>query len=78
MREEGRDIKATVQVGKKGITKELIEEIKAQLKKRKRIKISFLKNADRENFKGKVEEIAQKVGAEIEEIRGFTFILRKK
>ncbi len=72
------ELKATVQVGKKGITPELIEEIRAQLKKRKIVKIKFLKNAERENFKDKVKEIASKVDAEIVEIRGFTFILRKK
>lgn len=72
------ELKATVQIGKKGMTEEVIEEIKAQLKKRKIIKIRFLKNADRENFKEKVESIAKKVGAEIVEIKGYTFILRKE
>ncbi len=72
------ELKATVQIGKKGITEEILSEIKEQLKKRKVVKIKFLKNTDRENLKTKVADIAARVNAEVVEIRGFTTILRKK
>ncbi len=72
------ELKATVQIGKSGITPEIIEEIKMQLKKRKVVKIKFLKNADRRNFKVKAEFIAKRANAELVEIRGFTMVLRKK
>ncbi len=72
------DIKATVQIGKEGITEGVKNEIKEQLKKRKIIKIKFLQNADRENFKYKIEKLARDVNAEILEIRGFTAVLKKR
>ncbi len=72
------DIKATVQIGKGGITDGVKREIKEQLKKRKIIKIKFLQNADRENFKEKIEKLAEDVNAEILEIRGFTAVLKKR
>ncbi len=72
------ELKVTVQIGKKGITDEIVNEIKDQLKKKKIIKIKFLKNADREDMRGKVEGIAEKVNAELIEFRGFTAILKKK
>ncbi len=72
------DIKATVQIGKGGITESVKKEIKEQLKKRKIIKIKFLQNADRDNFKDKIEKLARDVNAEILEIRGFTAVLKKK
>ncbi len=72
------DIKATVQIGKGGITDGVKREIKEQLKKRRIIKIKFLQNADRENFKEKIEKLAEDVNAEILEIRGFTAVLKKR
>ncbi len=72
------DIKATVQIGKGGITDGVKREIKEQLKKRRIIKIKFLQNADRENFKDKIEKLARDVNAEILEIRGFTAVLKKR
>lgn len=72
------ELKATVQIGKEGITEGVIKEIKAQLKKRKIIKIKFLQNADRENFKEKIKDLAERCNADILEIRGFTAILKKR
>lgn len=72
------DIKATMQIGKGGITDGVKREIKEQLKKRRIIKIKFLQNADRENFKEKIEKLAEDVNAEILEIRGFTAVLKKR
>ncbi|AGB04964.1 putative RNA-binding protein containing KH domain, possibly ribosomal protein [Aciduliprofundum sp. MAR08-339] len=72
------EIKATVQIGKDGITEGVINEIKAQLKKRKIIKIKFLQNADRDNFREKIKNLAERSNADILEIRGFTAVLKKR
>ena len=71
------DIKATVQIGKSGITEGIIDEIKSQLEKRKIVKIKFLKNSKRDDFKMKIESFALQTHAEIVEIRGFTATLKK-
>ena len=72
------EIKATVQIGKDGITEGVINEIKAQLKKRKIIKIKFLQNSDRDNFREKIKNLAERSDADILEIRGFTAVLKKR
>lgn len=72
------ELKATVHIGKDGITEGVINEIRQQLKKRKIIKIKFLQNANRDNFKEKIEDIAKETGAEVVEIRGFTAVLKKR
>ena len=72
------DIKTTVQIGKGGITEGVEKEIRGQLKKRKIIKIKFLQNSDRENFRERIEKLASDVNAEILEIRGFTAVLKKR
>ncbi len=72
------EIKATVQIGKDGITEGVINEIKAQLKKRKIIKIKFLQNSDRDNFREKIKNLAERSNADILEIRGFTAVLKKR
>ena len=72
------ELKTTIQIGKNGITQGTIEEIKTQLKKKKIVKIKFLKNADRESFKEKARSLAMKTNAELVEMRGFTIILRKR
>ncbi len=71
------NIKTTVWVGKNGITESLLNEIASQLEYRKVIKIKFLKNSDRENFREISNQIAEYLGAEIVDMRGFTVTLRK-
>lgn len=45
-------IKETLRVGKSGVTPELIQELKDQLKKRKQVRVRFMSNAvvDQEDF----------------------------
>jgi len=74
------DIK-TVRIGKRGISKETIEEIKNILKKYGIIKVKILKNF-RDLYDYKREEVAKilakKTNSQIVEIRGFTILLSKK
>jgi len=55
LRGKSHGLEATVQIGKEGITGPVIEEIKKQLKKRKLIKVKFLKSA------GERSELAEKI-----------------
>ncbi|MGC8912780.1 MAG: YhbY family RNA-binding protein [Thermoplasmata archaeon] len=70
------ELEATVRVGKNGLTLSVINEIKKQLKKRKVIKIKFLKST---KDIGTVSEFAlaleEKTGAKILDVRGGTIIL---
>lgn len=71
--------KPTVHVGKKQISKELIEEIKKQLESREVVKVKILKSALGEM---EAEELASTIAKEAEatliEVRGHTFILYKR
>ena len=67
-----QQLKATVWIGKKGITESTINEIKAQIKERKIIKIKWLRNTDIVP-----EDIAAMAGATIIQKRGRTMILSR-
>ena len=72
------ELKTTIQVGKGGVTEGVIREIKEQIEKRKVVKIKFMKNTAREDFKRRAEELAEKTGTELVEVRGFTVVLKKR
>ncbi|ADP76975.1 protein of unknown function UPF0044 [Methanothermus fervidus DSM 2088] len=66
----------TVNIGKRGITNNLINEIKRQLKAKKVIKIRFAKTiSTRKNEY--LEEIIRKTGASLVDLRGNTAVLFK-
>lgn len=70
-----QDMKATVWIGKQGITPALIDEVAQQLKTRHRIKIKWLRNTEVDP-----EELARQADAILIEVRGRTavFAERKK
>jgi RNA-binding protein len=68
-----QDLKPTVWIGKQGSTETMIEEIVAQLKKRKMIKVKWLQNAEVDP-----QEIALKSKATLVEVRGRTMVLAGK
>ena len=82
------EIKATIQVGKKGITKGLIQNIEEQLLANKVVKIKVLKNQipPEESKKDKVKNIAEEIirrlnmKVKLVDVRGrtFTLLLLKK
>jgi len=71
---------AQVHIGKKGITEELIAEIKRQLKKRRVIKVRILPscikvlNMDRREI---AKRVAEKCNARLAGVRGYTFVIYK-
>lgn len=73
------EIETTIRIGKKGITPILIDEIKKQLKKEKKVKIkmlnSFIKGKDKKQI---ANDIALKTSAKLVSRVGFVFALEKE
>jgi RNA-binding protein len=68
-----QDIKPTVWIGKLGCTETMIDEIVAQLKKRKMIKVKWLQNTEVDP-----EAVARQAKAKLVEVRGRTMVLGVK
>jgi RNA-binding protein len=68
-----QDLKPTVWIGKQGCTETMIEEIIAQLKKRRLIKVKWLQNTDVDPA-----DIAIRAKATLVEVRGRTMVLEAK
>jgi len=71
--------KATVRIGKNGITPTVLSEIEKQLDKNEVVKIKILKSALAEKKAKEVaSEVAAKVDATLVEVRGHTFTLYRR
>jgi RNA-binding protein len=70
-------LEATVRMGKAGVTAALIEEIKAQIKKKGMVKVKLL-GTRREETKHIAGELAERCNAELVDVRGNTVSLWKK
>jgi len=68
-----QEIKATVWIGKQGVTPTVVEEVVQQLKKRHRIKIKWLRNTDIDPA-----DLAERAGADLLEVRGRTVVLAER
>ena len=68
-----QDLKPTVWIGKQGCTETMIEEIVAQLKNRKMIKVKWLQSVEVDP-----EAIAVQARAKLVETRGRTMVLADK
>ncbi|MDO8741361.1 MAG: YhbY family RNA-binding protein [Candidatus Woesearchaeota archaeon] len=79
LKDKARNIEATARIGKNGLTKGIIAEIKRQLKDKKIIKVKLLKSfIAGKDKKSIAKEIAEKTSSEIMQIIGFTITLYKK
>lgn len=73
----------TVKVGKKGITDALLKEIGNVLRARSLVKVQLLKNfrdaygVNRENKAAIAAELAQALGAQVVQVRGYTILLKR-
>lgn len=70
-----------IHVGKQGITQGVVEEIKRRLKREGVLKIRMNKGLFKATGKDRRElaqEIAEKTGSELVEVRGNTLILRRR
>jgi len=76
--EKAKFLEPCIRLGKNGLTSEVIEEIKKQIKKKRLIKVKFLKSAlgegKRKDF---AKEIASKSDAELIHQVGFVVVLWK-
>lgn len=68
-----QDLRPTVWIGKQGCTDTMIEEIVAQLKTRKTIKVKWLQHAEVDP-----QEVARQAGAVLVEVRGRTMVLSER
>ena len=68
-----QDLKPTVWIGKQGCSETMIDEIVAQLKKRKLIKVKWLQSTEVDP-----EAVAARAKARLVEVRGKTMVLAEK
>ncbi len=66
-----------VTIGKKGLTTEVLEEIRYQLKNIKIVKIKFLGYTDREEFRQEVEALSHLLNLKVWSIRGRVIVCSK-
>lgn len=68
-----------VQLGKAGVTDSFIEELKAQIKKKKTVKVKILRSAkggkDRKEI---AADVSRRCNAVLADVRGNTFVLTKR
>ena len=71
---------STIQIGKKGISENLIESLKAHFKTHANVKLVFLSSStrDRKKLKKQAEDILEKLGKNYTyRILGFTIFIKK-
>ena len=79
MRAKFGSMRATVQIGKQGVTRSIIEEIDAQLIAREYVKIKFSGLFLKDKAQKKLfEELADKTNSKIIHSIGFTLLLYRK
>ncbi|MBW2982486.1 YhbY family RNA-binding protein [Candidatus Woesearchaeota archaeon] len=78
LKSKAMELEPVIWVGKSGLTDSLIKEVKIQLKKRKLIKVKFLKTIVKEKDKKELfKEIASKTDSRIITQVGFVVVLYK-
>ena len=79
LKSQAQTLDVAVRVGKNGITLSVVEEIKNHLKKKKVIKVKFLKSLMDANDKTKVfDELLEKTGAKLVHKVGFVATICKE
>lgn len=70
----GSDLKPTVHIGKEGLTEGVVEEVRAQVKRAKLIKVRLLPNAEMK-AQEVASQLAERSGTVLVDVRGFTILL---
>ncbi|MBW2966279.1 YhbY family RNA-binding protein [Candidatus Woesearchaeota archaeon] len=79
LKSKALELKPVIWVGKSGLTDNVIKEIKTLLKKKKLIKVKFLKGIIKEKGRKElVKELAEKTDSRIIHQVGFVVVLYKK
>jgi RNA-binding protein len=69
---------ARINVGKKGLTESLLNEINLLLEKRGIVKVKLLKNSGmRENKELVVKELIERLGCRVTDVRGFVITIER-
>jgi RNA-binding protein len=77
--EPKQDVIPFLQIGKNGVTESFITEVKNQLKKSRVLKVRMLKSALEEKDRKEIAaEVAEKAKADLLDVRGHTFTLKKR
>jgi RNA-binding protein len=71
---KGTELKATMHIGKEGVTDGLVEELLIQMKAHRLVKVKVLASSS-DKKKEMAEELATRAGAELIEVRGNTILL---
>ena len=75
LKKAASNIKAQINIGKQGITSNLIESVDQYLEAHQMIKIKSFTALDKESLKAQAKEIAEETDSEIIDIKGHTFVL---
>ena len=79
LRARARSLKASVQLGKSGMSEQVLMEMKKQLAVRGLVKVKFLKPfLSQQNRKKAAEDLACRTGSELIAITGFTGVYHKE
>ena len=79
LKEKGKYLEPILRIGKKGINDEVINEISRQLKKKKLIKIKFLRSfLEKSDRKEAAKTIAEKTDSKIIDQVGFVVVFWKR
>lgn len=79
LKKKSKLIKPLIRVGKKGITEESIAETRKLLKRKKLVKIRFLRNfMEKHEIRKAIGLLCEKTGAELIDNVGFTAVIYKR
>lgn len=77
-RSEANAVEVTLHVGKNGITESTVAELKAQLEKRRLVKVRLLKSATYETGnQAQADALAEQSGGILVDVRGHTAVFWK-
>lgn len=71
---KGSELEPTVHIGKEGLTDGVVEEVRAQVKRARLVKVRVLPNADL-TMDEVAAELAERSGTAVVDVRGFTVLL---
>ena len=77
LRSMGMTLEPVVQIGKEGVTPEVVESAREAIKKRELIKVKVLQNSP-EEVEGAIEKLAERVDCELVQVIGRCGLLYKK
>lgn len=79
LKSKARLLEPLVRIGKNGLTDQTVNQVKLMIKKRKLVKVKFLRAfLDTHDRKSAAKELAEKTGAEVIDQVGFVVVLYKR